>query len=642
MKTAATIRDATRWIVQQAIATPRRAALLKSLGLLACVFFALVLLSTLQLAEPLDDVIAISAVLVCCWFGGIRLALIIPAFIIVMSRLLSSESKPPKPISEELSGLFVMTVLTGLTGLSGQYRRRFREMSRKQNARLLRQQRALGLAQIIFRNLEGRITTWTDGAEHLFGWNSDEATGQLIQDLLHTQFPRPLEEIRQELCKHRQWQGEVKQRRKDGTELIIATHWILYDGAEDEDAGVAEVHNDVTPLRVAEARVRESEERKDLFIATLAHELRNPLAPLRSGLECLRQQRGLSLAEEPLLGIMGRQLEHMVRLIDDLLNVSRINTGKVNLQREQILLSQIITDAIVACRPQIDAAGQELNVSLPGDPVYLYADSGRLAQVFTNLLHNAAKFTDVGGGISISACCEPQHVEIRIKDSGIGISTQMLPRVFDMFAQVQDVRVRGQAGLGLGLHIVKSLVEMHGGSVDVHSDGPGQGAEFTVLLPRLTTQPSPVESLGAVVSESPTESPRVLVVDDNKDAAYTLALALSNCGCTCRSVFDGASGLKEAREFDPQVFVLDLGMPGMSGLELAKHLRAESQFQTALLIAVTGWDQESDVRESESAGFDYHLAKPVDIGMLREAIHRGNQIHMNEPSRSGRWQQSQE
>jgi PAS domain S-box-containing protein len=620
----ATFSDWAKRIADRMKSAPRRWKAMRILGALVFVGMTVSIIPRTPLAGPLGGVIAFTCVLICCWYSGPGISILIPLYITVISRVAGTESKPLIPTPQEMTGVFVMTVLAGLTGLTGQYRRRLRTVDRRHKERLLHQQRALSLARILFRDMEGRITTWSDGAEKLFGWTIAEATGQVIHDLLHTEFPMPLDQIRRELLEQRQWRGELKQRHKHGKELIISAHWILYHGDESVNEGVVEVLNDITTLREAEAKIKESEQRKDLFVATLAHELRNPLAPLRSGLDCLRLSQRASPEDDPILDIMGRQLDHMVRLVDDLLDVSRISTGKVKLRLEPVELSEIVADAIDACRTQIDAAGQLLTVVLPEDPVYLNADSGRLTQVFTNLLQNASKFSHANSCINISTSCSGEQVEIRIKDSGIGIPTAMVPHVFDMFAQVQDVRTRGQSGLGLGLNIVKSLVEMHGGTVGVQSDGPGKGAEFSVRLQRALDYVSLADVDMSRATSRVSESRRVLIVDDNRDAARTLALALSIRGCTCRAAFDGVSGLKEAEGFNPHVFVLDLGMPGMSGFDLARQLRAQSRFEAAVLIAVTGWDKEDDIRESREAGFDHHLAKPVDIMALQSLVEGNN------------------
>ncbi|GEM_PF-3034865 len=584
-------------------------------------------ISVLPINTPVAGLIGMTVVLLCCWYVGPRIALILPLYIGFVTHLADDSPGPIIPSAEELMGVVVMTALAGLTGLAGQFRRRLRAVTRRHRSRLREQSHALSLAHILFRDLNGRITSWSDGAAQLFGYTKQEAAGRCIQELLQTKFPKPLDEIKLDLLRDCQWQGEVKQRTKDGREIITATHWILYDFDEMLEGGVVEVYNDVTQLRLVEENLRESERKKDLFVATLAHELRNPLAPLRTGLDCLRLKRGGSGEDGPIFEIMGRQLEQLVRLIDDLLDVSRINTGKVELRRDKVILQDVVDDAVCGCRSQIEAARQELTVILPEQPVYLDADAGRLNQVLSNLLNNAIKFTGERGRIQVHAQCSDGCVHVHVQDSGIGISAQMLPRVFDMFAQVQDVRIRGQVGLGLGLNIVKSLVEMHGGKVDVFSDGPDLGTTFVVHLPYLNHVP--MDGSAKIVNDyfvndhnvENKASPRVLIVDDNQDAARTLDLALTMSGCTCRSVFDTVSGLQAAEQFAPEILILDLGMPGMSGLEMARHLRANSRFDSALLIAVTGWDKAEDVRESKAAGFDYHFAKPVDVRILQQLVY---------------------
>lgn len=596
---------------------------------LAWAFVIVVILGTsyVALPQPYGGILAMTAVLVCSWYAGPWIAVSLPACVMILSSTLANDRPSEAGASEDLTSLFVMSVLTSLTGLTGQNRRRFKAVTHRHRTRLLQQSQAMNLAHILFRNLDGRITTWSEGAQRLFGWTAAEATGQLIQELLQTQFPAPLEEIRELLLKEKQWHGEVTQRCKDGRQLIIATHWILYSSDDSIEGGVAEVHNDVTLLRHAEAQLRESKRRKDLFIATLAHELRNPLAPLRTGLECLRLTDKNTGKHGQVFDIMERQLEHMVRLIDDLLDVSRINTGKIELRKEQVALQSIVQDVIAGCRPQIDAARQILTTELPEQPICLNADAGRLNQVLTNLLHNASKFTREAGQIRIAAHCSNHQVHIVVEDSGIGISSEMLPRVFDMFAQVQDVRVRGQVGLGLGLNIVKSLVEMHGGTVEVHSEGPNRGTQFVVHLPALSVTGPVVHSANSLEafdigesSPSSIGSRRVLIVDDNEDAARTLDMALTICGCNCRSAYDTATGIKTAEQFQPEILILDLGMPGMTGLEMARYLRSQAQFASALLIAVTGWDKEEDIRATQAAGFDYHFAKPVDVRTLQQLL----------------------
>ena len=358
-------------------------------------------------------------------------------------------------------------------------------------------------------------------------------------------------------------------------------------------------------------------QRKDQFLATLAHELRNPLAPIRTSLALLRittdGQTPTQVCE-----IMERQVNHMVRLVDDLLEVSRITRGKIELRREAVDLATIIESAVETSRPLIDRARHELSVTLPEEAIILDADAVRLAQVFANLLNNAAKYTDPGGRISLSVRREEDAAVVTIADTGIGIPAHALPGVFDMFAQVDARDSRAQSGLGIGLTLVRSLVEMHDGSVTAASDGAGKGSEFVVRLPldrRKAVRPAKPEAAPEIG-----EVQRVLVVDDNRDAADTLGALLKLLGVDVRTVNDGPSALDEIRIFHPDVVVLDLGMPGMDGYEVARRVRQRPDCDDIALIALTGWGQEKDRLLTQEAGFDHHLVKPVDIDTVQALL----------------------
>jgi PAS domain S-box-containing protein len=587
-----------------------------SIGFVAMVF---IIVPRTPLEGPVGGVLALSSVVVCCWFSGVGPALLMPLTVWLVSRFpLDEPVQSLVPSAQEFLSFLGLTMLTGAVGLAGQFRDRLKAATREHDVRLREQRRALSAARIIFRDVEGRITTWTEGAQQLYGWSSDEAAGRLTHELLRTEFPVPLETIRNELLRERQWRGEVVQTSKRGEKLNVAVHGILYSAENNGRMGVAEVHNDVTALRHAEAAIRESDRQKDLFIATLAHELRNPLAPIRSGLDVLRMMHADSPDDENVLEIMRRQLEHMVRMIDDLLDVSRINTGKVELRRAPVKLADVIHDAVATCRPQIDEAQHTLQVRVPAEPIFVHADAARVVQVLTNLLSNAIKFTAAGGDIGLSAACNNGQVTICVRDTGAGIPAELLPHIFDMFVQVKDPHYRSSTGLGLGLHIVRNIIELHGGTVEARSEGPGRGSEFLIRLPVLT-QHAPTgiapHSPGFSQNGKPA-SQRVLIVDDNRDAARTLSLMLSRAGFQCRAAFDGPSALLAAKEFNPQAVILDLGMPDMDGLEVARRLRTNPNLDGLLLIAVTGWDKLEDRRKSREAGFDHHLAKPVPFDHL--------------------------
>jgi signal transduction histidine kinase/ActR/RegA family two-component response regulator len=367
-------------------------------------------------------------------------------------------------------------------------------------------------------------------------------------------------------------------------------------------------------------RLVEADERKNEFLAMLAHELRNPLAPLRNAAQLL-QQPGL---DQPLVErtgqMMGRQVQQLGRLVDDLLDLSRIARGKMQLRREWVDVGQVARRAAEASRPLVEARRHELTVSLPHSPVRLVADPTRLEQVLTNLLNNAARYTPQGGHIWLTAEMEGNEAVVRVRDTGIGIPPEMLSRIFGLFAQVERPQERAEGGLGVGLSLVKSLTEMHGGRVEAHSAGPGQGSEFVVRWP-LPTEATPA-SAPAPLEETPAteRAVRVLIVDDNKDAAESLTMLLRLWGHEVAVAHDGPAALRAAAGQRPEVALLDIGLPGMDGYELARQLRQQPGLGRTVLVAVTGWGQEEDRRRSAEAGFDHHLTKPVELAALQELL----------------------
>jgi len=370
-------------------------------------------------------------------------------------------------------------------------------------------------------------------------------------------------------------------------------------------------------------RLREEDRRKDEFLATLAHELRNPLAPIRSGLAVLDLAPGADVASQT-RAIMKRQVEHMVRLIDDLLDISRITSGKVQLRRERVEVQVVVDDALEVSRPAIGAARHELVVSLPEEPLLLDADRTRIAQVISNLLNNAAKYTPEGGRIELAVERDDTWVVIRVCDNGMGLTPETIEDVFDLFTQVGKTLDRAQGGLGIGLALVKRLVEMHGGKVKAESDGPGRGSTFTVRLPLAPDPVVPADRNGDAHGErrpqSATSRLRVLVVDDNIDAAATLALQLQLSGHEVRTAHNGRDALVLARAFVPDAAFLDIGLPGMDGYELAHCLRSAPETRSTVLVAVTGWGGQADYRRAIDSGFDHHLTKPATAGRIEEIL----------------------
>ncbi len=369
-------------------------------------------------------------------------------------------------------------------------------------------------------------------------------------------------------------------------------------------------------------RLRESDRRKDEFLATLAHELRNPLAPIRNGLQVLRLGGVSGEMADDAGRMMERQLAQMVRLIDDLLDLSRISRGKIELRKERVELAKVVQHAVETSRPLIDQACHELLIDVPTASIFVDADVTRLAQVFSNLLNNATKYTERGGRLNLSVQRRGNEVAVSVRDNGMGIPAHMLPKVFDMFTQVDRNLERAQGGLGIGLSIVKRLVEMHDGSVEVKSDGHGMGSEFIVQLPIVLSvaQPNYVDEQDG----EPSTRRRILVVDDNRDAAMSLAMMLKLMGNDAKTAHDGFEALEAAAAYRPDLILLDIGMPRLNGYETAKAIREKPWGKTIVLVALTGWGQEDDRRRSEAAGFDSHMVKPIEPAILEKLLVTSN------------------
>jgi signal transduction histidine kinase/DNA-binding response OmpR family regulator len=378
--------------------------------------------------------------------------------------------------------------------------------------------------------------------------------------------------------------------------------------------------------------IQQADRQKNEFLSMLAHELRNPLAPIRNSVTIMRAATDDPAKLQWAAGVIDRQVGHMVRLVDDLLDISRINRGKIRLRREAVEVAAVVAQAVEASRPEVDARGHELYIVVPPHPVRVNGDPARLAQVVTNLLNNAAKYTEPGGRIWLTveaAAGSPtdRSAVIRVRDTGIGIPPAMLGSVFDLFTQVNHSLDRSEGGLGIGLTLVRRLVELHGGSVRATSDGPGLGSEFTVRLPAAEFEeqaPGGGDSdRGADNSEAPQGPRRVLIVDDNEDGADSLARLLRLDGHTVRLAHNGPAALTVAKDFRPDAVVLDIGLPGMDGYEVARRLRCQPDSRGALLIAVTGYGRDEDRLLAHQAGFDYHFVKPADLEVLRQALGTG-------------------
>ncbi|HEX4885383.1 MAG TPA: ATP-binding protein [Casimicrobiaceae bacterium] len=386
------------------------------------------------------------------------------------------------------------------------------------------------------------------------------------------------------------------------------------------EAAYANLQHEIAERRSAEAALRLADRRKDEFLATLAHELRNPLAPLRNALDILRLPNLSPSRLKQVNAMMERQLRQLVRLVDDLLDVSRISTGKLTVKRERVELHGIVASAVESTRPIAEGRHQPLTVEMPEEPIWLEADTTRLAQVLANLLNNAAKYSDAGKPILLRVEAGPDAATISVIDEGIGIPADMIDRVFEMFTQVDTSLDRSTAGLGVGLSLARRLVELHGGSIRAASDGPGRGSTFTLQLPRVEALPQ-MHAVDAGQPAAPaTRTRRILLADDNVDFASSLAIMLRGLGHEVVVAHDGAHALETAKAFRPDVAFLDIGLPKLHGYALARKLREDPQTRDAFLVAVTGWGQERDRELARDAGFDRHFVKPVGVEQIVEVL----------------------
>lgn len=385
-------------------------------------------------------------------------------------------------------------------------------------------------------------------------------------------------------------------------------------------------------LRELAARLSDADRRKDEFLATLAHELRNPLAPIRSGLEVMKLAKDDPATMEEIRCTMERQTQQLMMLVDDLLDVSRISKGKLELRKCRVKLADVVQSAVEASRPFMVESNHELTVSLPEQPLYLNADPNRLAQVFSNLLNNSTKYTPAGGRIKLSAEQQRGVVIVSVEDNGLGIPAEMLDNIFEMFTQIDRPQEKGYTGLGIGLSLVKSLVEMHDGRIEVRSQGSGAGSVFSVRLPVLpessSEQPTPSHADASATKTSIKR--KVLVVDDNKAAATMLSMVVKMLGNEVRKAHDGKEGIEVAEEFLPDMILMDIGMPRMNGYEAARHIRLQAWSSGMMLVALTGWGQEEDKIRTKDAGFDHHLVKPAEPAAIQNLLDNFATIRTNE------------
>ena len=475
---------------------------------------------------------------------------------------------------------------------------------------------------IVSKDLNGRIMTWNLGAERLFGYREDEAIGQPITLIIP---PERIHEEAEILRRIRNGERidhyETVRIRKDGTPAEISLTVSPVRSADGTIIGASKIARDITERRAMERQLREADRQKDNFIAIVAHELRNPLSPIQNTIKVLQLERSADRELQHYCDLIEKEITQINRLLGDLLDSSRITQGKLSLQKERIDLTRAVNRAVEATRPAIDEAGHHLTVDLSSQSLIVEADPMRLAQVFSNLLNNAAKFTESGGDIRVTTERQGNQAVVSVRDSGIGIAPELMSKIFDMFVQGETVMERRHGGLGLGLTLARDIVQLHGGTVEAKSDGLGHGSEFMVSLP-LAIGPRPVEAGRSAAIKMAAGSPprRIVIVDDSKNQVLSLERLFKRMGHEVRVAYDAAGAIRVMEEFLPDFALIDIGLPGVNGYDLARRLREQAQFRTVTLIAQTGWGREEDRNEARAAGFDYHLVKPIDHQRLAEIL----------------------
>jgi PAS domain S-box-containing protein len=484
---------------------------------------------------------------------------------------------------------------------------------------------------IISKTLDGTITSWNRAAERTFGYTAAEALGRHISLIAP---PEGAEDMERILARIRRGERvdhyETKRRAKDGRIIDVS---LTVSPVRDEAGtivGASKVARDISDkkrsdeaLKRSEERLRDANRRKDEFLAMLAHELRNPLSAINSAVQVARRSDAAQALDWS-TDVVQRQVKHLARLLDDLLDVSRISRGKIQLREEVVDAALIINSAVETVRPLIDGRKHELTVSFRAGPLRVKADPVRLEQVVVNLLTNAARYTPPGGRVWLTAERDGADVVIEVRDTGVGIPPEHLPQMFELFTQGHHTLARTEGGLGIGLTLVKNLVEMHGGTVVASSEGEGQGSQFAVRLPAVEAPPAEPAPAPQAADRTAARASRILVVDDNADSARGLARLLKLLGHEVRTAHDGPAAVAAARAECPDVVLLDIGLPGMDGYEVARQLRETQNGHRPVIIGVSGYGQEDDRRRAREAGFDHHLVKPIDHDTLLSLLSSGH------------------
>jgi PAS domain S-box-containing protein len=480
---------------------------------------------------------------------------------------------------------------------------------------------------IISKSAQGIIQSWNRAAEWLFGHSAEAAVGQHISLIIPPERVDEENLIMEKLRSGKRVDHFRTVRKRSDGQLVDVSLTIspIFDDAG-RFVGASKIARNIAEQKEAEKRIHalmtaltEADQRKNLFLATLAHELRGPLAPIRNSLEIMKGAGGNVRLLEESRSVVDRQISQMERLIDDLFDISRITRNTLELRKQRVELSSVLYQAVEVCRSLAEAAKVQILVTVPSEPIYLNGDPARLSQVFSNLLNNSCKFTEPGGCIWLTAKREASEAVVSVKDTGIGIPPDMLTSIFETFTQVDPALQRAQGGLGIGLSLVKQLVEMHDGTVQAFSDGPGLGCEVVVRLPILAEKPESSQPPAPSLGKQPTGC-RILVVDDNKDSADSLSMLLRMSGHQTHVAYDGEEAVEAAEQARPEVVLLDIGLPKLNGLDVCRRIREQPWGKSMVLVALTGWGQVEDRRKSQDAGFDAHLVKPVNYTELTNLL----------------------
>jgi PAS domain S-box-containing protein len=484
---------------------------------------------------------------------------------------------------------------------------------------------------IASKTLDGIVTSWNPGATQLFGYEPEEIIGRPITTIippeLHAEEVQILARLRRgERIDH----YETVRLAKDGRRVDISLTISPIRSEDDTIIGASKIARDITERKRSESLLREADRRKDEFLATLAHELRNPLAPICAAAELLKQAKSLAPELRAATAILERQARQMTHLVDDLLDVSRITSGRIRLHPEPVELKELLKTVMETYRHSAETARHRVALAASAESVYVSGDRIRLTQVISNIFHNAVKFTPPGGKIEIALRTEDQQAVVSVRDNGMGVPPEMLEHIFEPFAQLDRSYERPDAGLGIGLTLAKRLVDLHGGRVEARSAGRSKGTEFVIRLPAIPAVPAKPTTPHHADPELSVTC-RVLIADDNHDAAVSLSMLLQSMGHDTRIVHDGIEALEAAELFRPDVVLLDIGMPRLDGYETARRMAGEPWAATTQIVAVTGWGQETDRQRAKDAGFHRHLVKPVDLDALREVLSRGCEQRQEPP-----------